>query len=182
MHTCWSENSHSCHGRDFFIGQAKIQGAKTIPPTLNDVFCEILAFSPPCVDHAEVTRGYWLGNLDEAGGGDGLSGIDPQCAHCAERSVPAQYPWQPNVDQPNCGLTVCCRLAGSKQLKLQYTYSASGNLTSSVLLKVPAANVGRGHLTIETPGMVAPSERESRRGIASLGSDANEPRSLRQLF
>lgn len=61
-------------------------------------------------------------------------------------------------------------------------YSASGNLTSSVLLKILAANVGRGNLTVETPGMVPPSERESGRGIASLGSDANEPRSLRQLF
>lgn len=69
----------------FFIGQAKIQGAKTIPPMPNVFFYEILALSPPCVHHAEVTRGHWLGNLDEAGGGVGLSGIDPQCAHCAER-------------------------------------------------------------------------------------------------
>lgn len=48
-------------------------------------FYVILALSPPCVHHAEVTLGRWLWNLDDAVGGDGLSGKDPHCAHCAER-------------------------------------------------------------------------------------------------
>lgn len=47
---------------------------------------EILALSPPGVCYAGGgTQAHGRGNRDEAGGGDGLSGIDPLCAHCAER-------------------------------------------------------------------------------------------------
>lgn len=33
MQTCWPETSHSCHGCSLFIGQATIQGLKTMPST-----------------------------------------------------------------------------------------------------------------------------------------------------
>lgn len=84
----------------------------------------------------------------------------------AERSVPGPYPWQPIVDQRNCVSAVA-----SQEQRRQ-----KGENTSSQQASVD------GILTIRTPAMVPASERESWRWIASLGSDANEPRSLCQLF
>lgn len=76
------------------------------------------------------------GNRDEAGGGDGLSGIDPLCAHCAERSGPAPYPWQPFVVQPNCLSYISCTFEDDLHCKRQWTES-------------------------QTPAMVPPSVRGS---------------------
>lgn len=87
MHTCWPETSHSCHGRDLFIRRAKIQGAKMLAPTPIAVVFFLRdsgIIAPWCRssrgDTRALTRKPWWGWWRRW-----ARGIDPQCAHCAER-------------------------------------------------------------------------------------------------
>lgn len=84
------------------------------------------------------------GNCDEAGGGDelsGIDGIDPLCAHCAEKQKDL---FQPHIHGNRLWSSLIAYPTSTALLKMIHTGSVSGQ-----------------NLTIRTPAMVSPSVRGS---------------------
>lgn len=137
VHTCWPETSQSWFALMFLLNKPQFNDRKQYRQLHSSWnLKEILALSPPGVCQAAGTWANGRGNRDEAGGGDGLGGIDPLCAHCAERSVPAPYPWQPFVVQPNCLSYISCTFENEPHCKRQWTESRYSDTSSSASICV----------------------------------------------